>query len=177
MPLRGTASSEVLERLRAGLGAAGLDPARLTVRTPADLPPGPLSDGKPFEADAAAAAELGRWFGLADDTARRGERAHSVTLPVPCWPDHFDLAVVVRVGAHGAAGRAGDLGSPRRRHDPRALPLRHAVADGDSGGREVPAPAGGRWQVEGWVGLALTASAVLAEIGTATGPQGVADSF
>lgn len=163
IPLAGSSVADVTARLRQALDDAGAEGERLTTRLPADLPRGPTQTGEPFEPDDRAAAELGRWFGLANTHLVQAASAHEADLPVPCWPDHFDLAVVVHLpppavtdGQITLGFSPGDGTIPEPYFYVTAWPM----APGRAG--EVPAPAGGRWQVEGWSGLALPASVILA---------------
>jgi hypothetical protein len=162
--LRGVTFDDVWRRLLAWLDSAGLDPARLALRTPSDLPAGPITTGKAFAPESAASAELGRWFAFAEERLEDAVRAHGVSLPIPCWPDHFDLATAIRLESPSAPRDAqvtlgfspgdGTISEPYLYVTPWPLaPSRVA---------EVPAPAGGRWEVERWLGLALTGTAILA---------------
>jgi hypothetical protein len=168
--LAGRSLADVQHDLRTALADAGLDAARLTLRLPADLPDGPLHTREPMVIDAAAAAELGRWFGLASDLLEDAAAAHESGLPVPCWPDHFDLAVLTAPA--GAVSSPGHAARPDA-----AVTLGFSPGDGSipepyfyvtpwpvpPAGTILPkAPAGGRWQTDGWMGLALTATTIIA---------------
>jgi hypothetical protein len=96
---------------------AGITPgAPVEVYTPST----PLDPAAPLAVDAAAAAYLAGWFalvdaaltslarGLADDAPATGS---SSVAEAQLWPEHFDLAVTVRVNYGGSPG---DEGHPRR---------------------------------------------------------------
>lgn len=152
------------------------------MRIPADLPPGPIQSDEILAPDVEAAIELGRWFAFADACLAEVAVTNDVQLPVPCWPDHFDLAVAVRLGAAGARARP-DL--------PKDVTVTLGFSPGDAGIPEPyfyvtpwpvppagfaslpPAPPGGRWQLDGWTGLVLTATAIL----EAGDRQGLAAAF
>ena len=161
--LQGATGSEVLAQLRTAVADVGLDGERVVPRLPADLPPGPLLGDALFRIDTPAANALARWYALADGRLAETATAAGVPPPVPCWPDHFDLAVTVMVPAPappqaqvGLGFSPGDGTIPEPYFYVTPWPLAASrVAD-------VPAPAGGRWQVEGWLGLALPASTILA---------------
>lgn len=170
LPLRGTTTAVALTWLRRELAAAGVGADGVAVRRPGDLEPGPLLDGAPFEPDRRHAATLAAWYALAAERLAEVATAHDVALPVPCWPDHFDLAVVLKVPPPAAPDAQVTLGfSPGDGtiDEPYWYVTAWPMAPGRVAG--VPAPAGGRWQVEGWQGLALPATTVLAsDDGSAT---------
>ena len=160
--LDGRTYDEIVRAMRSQLEARGFDPARLALRLPGDLEPGPIQSGATMAVDAALSAGLGRWFGFANAHLAEAASAHGVSISVPCWPDHFDLAVAVMIDGAPAAGAQvtlgfspgdGSIDEPYFYITPWPVPV-----DGVAG---VPAPAGGRWHVEGWTGLALPASAIL----------------
>jgi hypothetical protein len=163
MALEGRSIQEAVAWLRAQLGAAGLAGDQLVVRVPPDLPPHPVGAGAAFRVAPDAAAELGRWFGfandlLADAAARHGRQDD---VPVPCWPYHFDLALVIPVERAASGDQTVTLGfSPGDPtiEEPYLYVLPWPAPRVDMA--EAPAPAGGRWHLEGWTGLALTTSAL-----------------
>jgi len=178
--------------MAAVLSARGLPVDRLPVRIPRDLPPLPHGDqGVP---DAASAAELGRWFGLADALLTNVAAQRGGVRPVACWSDHFDLAVEWRpadsipraAGAGPAADAApsadagvaldaqvtvgfspGDPGIPEPYFYVTPWPLTASMAPSRR------PPAGSRWHREGWLGLVLPATSILA----APDPDGIAVDF
>jgi hypothetical protein len=76
----------------------------------AGLPPGiyspatPLDDDAPLAVDAAAAAALSEWFGLADEALRRfgAQVAGKAQQPV-LWPEHFDIGITADAVNYGAS--------------------------------------------------------------------------
>jgi hypothetical protein len=163
LDLAGRTFADVEDAMRRWLTAVGLDGVRLTARVPSDLPPGPIQHGDEFAIDLHAAAELGRWFAFADERLAEVSSAHDVPLPVPLWPDHFDLSVPVPLPAPAPDGAQigvgfspgdGAINEPYCYVTPRPIPAARVA--------EVPAPAGGHWQVDGWVGLVLPATTILA---------------
>jgi hypothetical protein len=154
---------ETVAWLRAQLGAAGLAGDQLVVRVPPDLPPHPVGAGAAFRVALDAAAQLGRWFGFANDLLADAAAGHGRQddLPVPCWPYHFDFALVIPVKRMASGDQTITLGfSPGDSSiaEPYAYVLPWPAPRADVAG--APAPAGGHWQLEGWTGLALTASAL-----------------
>jgi hypothetical protein len=120
-----------------------------------------LADGTPFNPDPAGARALAGWFDLANERLAKVATAHELALPLPCWPDHFDLAAVVKIPAPAPADAQVTMGfSPG--DGTVDEPYWYVTAWPMPPGRvaEIPAPAGGRWQVEGWQGLVLTATTV-----------------
>jgi hypothetical protein len=166
LALGGTTLAEAWEWLRASLIAAGVETSGLSQRLP-DLPAHPVAEGAAFSLDPSASAELGRWYANADAALRAIGRRVPAAGPVRCWTHHFDLAVLIPVpagetdGPTPAPARSIGLGfSPG--DGSHATPYLYAVPwPPPEAGSLPPAPPDGRWQVEGWVGLALDAEVVL----------------
>jgi hypothetical protein len=145
---------EALERLGARLPAGG-------VAVPGyELPAHPVAGGAAFRFDAAACAELARWFG--DGHALLGDLLPGLdgAGPARVWPHHFDLGslVVVESAADGSLAKSIGIGlspgdasyaEPYWYVSPWPYPPAHAL----------PALAsGGFWHSECFVAAILTGS-------------------
>jgi hypothetical protein len=162
IPLEGGTFEEVLDAVRRALTHAGLDGAHLAIRLPGDLEPGPITAPRQRIAlDTAASADLGAWYERANRHLAEAASAHDVGLPVPCWPDHFDLAVVVPLPSATVANAQVGLGfSPGDGSIDESYFYITPWPVPAAGVAAASAPAHGRWQVEGWTGLALPAGRV-----------------
>jgi hypothetical protein len=165
-PLEGKTLPEALRWLRSGWTAASGRPTAAEIALPRhELPAHPVGGEARFSfADATLPAELGRWFAVADRVLRSVRAGLAGTSPVRCWPHHFDIAVLVTVGAAeedrpartvGVGMTPGDGGYPEPYwyvtpwpypEDP-ALPC----LDGE-----------GSWHTTGWTGAVLTGSRLVA---------------
>jgi hypothetical protein len=168
--LRDLTFDDAWRRLRETVGAAGFPAADLALKLPRDLPADPLAEGAQFAVDAEGAAALAGWFSLANDALEEAARRHGISGPIPCWGDHFDQAVVVAVGSAASVTLGfspGDatIGEPYLYVLPWPVPDPHGLPG--------PPSVGGRWQTDGWVGLALPA----ADIAAADAPSALARSF
>jgi hypothetical protein len=133
---------------------------------PYEMPAHAVARGAPFRGgDVAALAELARWFSSANRLlgafAATSPLPGGHSLPVRCWPHHFDIATLIEL--------------PRRTPmDVRTVGL--GLSPGDDA-REEPyfyvtpwpypedpalpdLPPGAAWQRQGWFGAVLTSSAI-----------------
>ncbi|PZS01984.1 MAG: hypothetical protein DLM69_04470 [Candidatus Chloroheliales bacterium] len=162
--LNGKTLASGLDWMRRQVGAFGADGAKVEPPSyqPGEFPSHPVGEGRTFELDPLAFAELAHYYADADlllrDLAVREPRASAVR----CWPHHFDIATLIKLDdTEGEQARTIGVG----------------LSPGDAGYTEPyfyvtpwpypevsklpPLPLGG-WHTEGWVGAVLTASALLA---------------
>ena len=165
--LDGRTDAEAGSWLDASLRAAGLAPASV-VRLPYDIPSNAVAQGARYSvgAEAAALAELARWYGAAADAlgevSARLRNLRPGASPVRCWPHHFDIATLVQLEAgHAESARSIGIGlspgddfyaqpywyvSPWPKLDATALP-------------DAPIP--GHWHREGFVAAVATGADTL----------------
>lgn len=165
--LNGKSDAEAGEWVDASLKAAGLAPAS-DVKLPYDMPDHAVAKGARYGvgAEAAAIAELARWFGAAADAlGEAGARLRNIRPgpgPIACWPHHFDIATVIQLEA-GPAESARSIGiglspgdefyaqpywyvSPSPKLDASALP---------------PPPVPGHWHTQGFTAAVATGADTL----------------
>jgi hypothetical protein len=135
-----------------------------------ELPDHAVGRGAPFTlTDAAAFAELGRWYATADALLRAIAGRMQGAAAVRCWPHHFDIATLVTL--------------ERRPGDAAARTLGIGMSPGDAGrpepywyvtpwpypdaSRLPPLDGEGEWNRAGWVGAVLTGSKVVRRSGSA----------
>ena len=131
-----------------------------------DLPDHAVGRGAVFRVtDAAAFAELGRWYANGDSVLRALTERTRNASPVRCWPHHFDIATLVTLegGRDSAHARTIGIGlspgdatyaEPYWYVTPWPYPddPRLSVLDG-----------GGEWHRTGWLGAVLTGSKIVTE--------------
>lgn len=155
IPLHGSTVRNAEEKLRAALGAAGLDGQKLTLQRHYDLPPHRVAGGDPFDGGRSNHfTELAHWYGnasiLFDELRQRTNGAE-----VRCWPHHFDIATISSV-AHGRTCGAGML--PGDEMFPEPYFYVNAYPRPDVRLTATPLQGGGVWNTEDWFGAVLTAS-------------------
>lgn len=134
-----------------------------------DVPFHPVSTGAAFDPDIRDVSELAGWFNEAHVALERVGESHPSASPVRCWPHHFDIAVLILLGA------------PDVQPDPeKARSVGAGMTPGDSEYSEpywyvtpwpypaspdlsaLPAlPAGASWHTEGWIGAVLLGEAAV----------------
>ncbi|HTQ79774.1 MAG TPA: hypothetical protein VMM92_07245 [Thermoanaerobaculia bacterium] len=136
----------------------------------ADMPAHPVGAGRRFAlADPAPFAELGRWYADADLLLREIARAEPGASPVRCWPHHFDLATLLKVGDGKDAESTPTVGLGLSPGDGgRPAPYFYVTPWPYPKNPELsPLAGGGTWNTEGWLGAVLDASAFLGSGGAA----------
>jgi hypothetical protein len=104
---------DIRERLGRELGARGFDAGKLDAPPPYDLPAHPLGHGAAYAVAGLAEAltELAAWYANADralSAVRQRLATHGLMAPpVRCWPHHFDLDTLLRLGAGADAPTIG----------------------------------------------------------------------
>ena len=160
LPLAGKTVEEASSWLAGRLGDAGADAGRIDFAVPYSLPEHPVGDGARFAPpETGALVELGRLFADADLLLREAAASWPGATPVRIWPHHLDAGVVLPIG-EGSGEGARSIGaglSPGDETIPE--PYLYVTPWPPPPPESLPAlPSGGRWQREGWVGAALTAS-------------------
>jgi hypothetical protein len=132
---------------------------------PEGLPDHPVAHGAPFDTrDAAAFAELGRYFAGAHRLLEALADRTPGASPVRCWPHHFDIATLIQLGSTtgdteaeaaptigiGMSPGDGTYDEPYFYVTPWPYPENPALS---------ALPSGGTWHREGWLGAVLLAEA------------------
>jgi hypothetical protein len=130
--------------------------ARPLVHPDYELPPHALGRGGRFAVDAAAQAELARWFADADAELRRFAARTPGAGPVLCWPHHFDIATLVVVEADAAGQATKTIGVGLSPGDEFVAEPYWYVNHGPEAEHEkLPPVAAGEWFTDGWTGAIL----------------------
>ena len=133
------------------------------VRPDHEMPDHPVGSGATFDAPEAERRELSNWFNSAAHVLEKVSRDHNNASPVRCWPHHFDIATLILLDTEGDSERArsiaagmspGDqsIGEPYFYVTPWPYPNSNLLPD-------LPV---GCWNTTGWVGAALTGTALAA---------------
>ena len=144
-----------------------------------ELPDHAVARGATFSlAEAAAFAELGRWYANADAVLRALADHIVDASPVRCWPHHFDIATLVTVhrGANAEPGATIGIGmSPGDAECPQ--PYWYVTPwPAPSQRRLTPLDGGGVWHEAGWFGAVLTGTRLVAA-GAASEQVAQVDAF
>jgi len=177
LPLAGRTGEEAAAWLAERLVDAGADPGRLDFRVPHPLPEHPVKEGVRFAPpEDGSLDELARLFADADGLLRETAATWPGATPVRIWPHHFDAGVVLPLGPQdGEQARSIGAGlSPGDETIPE--PYFYVTPWPPPPTGSLPSlPAGGRWQREGWLGAALTATELVD--GAAEGQEARARAF
>ncbi len=139
-------------------------PAERLVRPDHRLPDHPVFSGGAFSlADAAAFAELTRWYANAHRLLQPLAATEARASPVRCWPHHFDLATLITLDpdldpeearAIGVGLSPGDTSYPFPYWYLTPYPAPAAAA-------LPPLPEPAAWHTAGWTGAILTGPALV----------------
>lgn len=159
MPLNGHTLTATLDQLRAAVTLMGYDGAKLQPPDykPGEFPDHPLADGKEFIINPEQAAELARYYTLANDLLQ-AVATDPQASPVRIWPHHFDMATLISLDEGGGeeartvgVGMSpGDDGYPEPYFY--VTPWPYPPTD------KLPPLPHGSWHTEGWTGAVLTAT-------------------
>lgn len=146
--LEGATLEQARHWLETKLGASGLELPSY------DMPAHPVHDGARFRVESPPAfLELSFWFNNAARVLRGLDLGED-----RCWPHHFDLAVLKRLGNDTSVGVGMSPGDGSY-DEPYwyVAPWPHPTVD------ELPELGQGRWHTEGFVAAVLTGSDIVAD--------------
>jgi len=165
--LNGMTISQGMVWLEQEIAALGRRPLPQPLRRPKlDLPEHAVGRGAVFSVtDAAAFAEVGRWYANADRVLRGLVERTSNAAPVRCWPHHFDIATLVTVAAGADGTPTSTIGIGMSPGDASyAQPYWYVTPWPAPDATRFPALAGeGTWHRTGWLGAVLTGSQIAAQ--------------
>jgi hypothetical protein len=173
--LEGRWDDDVGKWLRDRLREMGLDPAALDAPLPYQLPKHAIGSGAPYPAAALAGAlaELAAWFGNANlvlGEARQRALARGLDAPpVRCWPHHFDLDSLVRLGGGRTVG-AGFCPGDEYYDEPYFYVSRYPAPDLS---RLPSLPLGGHWHTHNFT----AAIALARNLVRVAGQRGETETF
>lgn len=129
------------------------------------LPDHPAGHGAPLSlSDAAAFAELGRWYANGDRVLRALAAHTANASAVRCWPHHFDIATLVNVDAGKGCEHGRTIGIGMSPGDTSyAEPYWYVTPWPPPENPPQPAlDSGGEWHIADWFGAVLTGSKLIA---------------
>lgn len=162
--LAGKNLTQALSWLKTQGAVHGFDTAAVSLKTPYEIPEHPITAGRPFALDDAAAfVQLGHLYHNADLLLRALARDLKIAAsPVRCWPHHFDIATLITIEAHEDPERAKSIGAGMTPGDGSYNDPYFYVSPWPYPNRDNPElPAlkgGGHWHTEGWFGAVLSIS-------------------
>lgn len=164
LSLAGRTRAEAFDWLVSLVHDLGAPADRLEMAVPFTLPEHAVGTGAPFALPGPGELEeVARWLANADTLLRAVAREWPASAPVRVWPHHFDIGSVLPLaGRHGEEAPSigvglspGDDGIPE--------PYFYVTPWPPPSAASLPAlPAGGRWNVQGWIGAVLTGSDIVA---------------
>ncbi len=160
-PLDGRTLEDGYRWAASQLAHLGLASDGSLTRTPNEPPEHPLSAGEPLRLDAAAAAELSRWYANSAALLERLVEATPGASTVRCWPHHFDIATLIELAPGRTVGvgmTPGDGSYPEPYWYVTPYPYPESPRPG-------PLDGGGHWHREGWFGAVLEGDALVATAG------------
>lgn len=161
--LNGKAFDHALTWERDAISKLGYDGAKLQPPSykPGEFPDHAVADGKLFSINPEQAAELARYYTLANDLLQ-AVASDPQASPVRIWPHHFDIATLIALD-EGSGEEARTIGAGMSPGDGGydqpyfyVTPYPYPPTD------NLPALPHGSWHTEGWVGAVLTASDLIA---------------
>jgi hypothetical protein len=130
-----------------------------------DLPDHSVGRGAVFSVqDAAAFAEIGRWYANGDSVLREVTKRTRNALPVRCWPHHFDIATLVTLEGGPNSTPARTIGIGLSPGDATyAEPYWYVTPWPYPDEPNLPTlDGGGEWHRAGWLGAVLAGSKIAA---------------
>jgi hypothetical protein len=165
LSLEGVDLSGLQEWLREGASGLGLETQTLDFTLSKEMMPHDLSQGEAFrwKGLSEALSELKRAYFNGFLFLEAIHRENAQTMPVRCWPHHFDLAVLFEFEFPGDKVPKRTLGigispgdsfyeTPYYYVTPWPFPLDLTLP---------PLPSGGKWRLEEWQGAVLTHEALV----------------
>lgn len=110
--LDGTTDVKVEEILRAMLGEVGLNPKRLDLALPYDLPNHSITEGGTYDvaSNAEALGQLAAHFHTAATLLEEVKQRERAAAPVRAWPHHFDIATLITLDDESDSEKAKSIG-------------------------------------------------------------------
>ena len=155
--LHGRTITDATEWIRAQLKSLGADPARFTLHRDFDIPRHDVAIGESFDASATDRfKELSKWFGNAASVLGSLVRRTRGARDVKCWPQHFDIATLIKVPSNRTIGIGLEPGDtyydePYFYVNMTPQPLASRVSS-------RPLWGDGTWHTREWVGAVLPGS-------------------
>lgn len=164
LPLAGHTLADGYAWMESAIGLEGALPRRTD-----EMPGHRVGRGAAFDADSAALAELGRWYGSAELVLQEVRKGNAGAGPVRIWPHHFDIATLMALDPEADPEHARSIGVGMTPGDASyAQPYFYVLPWPAPQATEFPPlQGGGNWHREGWVGAVLIGEELVSDAPTA----------
>jgi len=152
---------EILTWMKNNYECFGLNFDQFTLDKHYDIPAKYVLEGGKFNIENKQAfQELSDYYANADMVLRSYKSDLTNTTPVRCWPHHFDIATLLNIGQEklqsiGIGFSPGDNKNPEPYYYITMWPYP------DLEKVSLPDISIGKWNIEGWIGTSLSASAII----------------
>jgi hypothetical protein len=155
--LHGRTITDATEWIRSQIKPLGADPTRYTLRRDYEIPSHQVAFGESFDASAPTLfEELSKWFSNAATLLGSVVRKTRGASEVRCWPQHFDLATLIKVAPGRTIGMGLEPGDDF--YDEPYFYLNMRPQPAASRAQSRPLWGNGTWHTNEWVGPVLPGS-------------------
>jgi hypothetical protein len=155
--LHGRTITDATEWIRSQIKSLGADPTRYTLRRDYEIPAHQVAIGESFDASAPTLfEELSKWFSNAAALFGSLVRKTLGASEVRCWPQHFDLATLIKVAPGRTIGMGLEPGDDF--YDEPYFYLNMSPQPAASRAQSRPLWGDGTWHTNEWVGPVLPGS-------------------
>jgi hypothetical protein len=155
--LHGRTITDASDWIRSQIKSLGADPARYTLHRDFEIPRHDVAIGESFDASATAHfKELSTWFGNAASVLGALVRRTRGAREIRCWPQHFDLATLVKLPSNRTIGIGLEPGDGY--YDEPYFYVNMTPQPPASRVQSRPLWGNGKWHTREWVGAVLPGS-------------------
>jgi hypothetical protein len=155
--LHGRSIVEATQWIRTQIARLGADAPRYTLKRDYDIPAHPVALGDSFDAsERSHFEELSKWFMNGASMLSSVARSMHDASEVRCWPHHFDIATLIKVGATRTIGAGLDPGD--HYYDEPYFYVSIQPHPPAAQARARPLWGRGTWHTREWVGAVLVGS-------------------
>jgi len=155
--LHGRTITDATEWIRSQIKSLGVDPALYTLHRHYEIPTHDVAFGESFDASAPLLfEELSKWFGNAATLLGSVVRRTRAASEVRCWPRHFDIATLIKVGPNRSIGIGMEPGDAY--YDEPYFYVNMTPQPSASRAQSRPLWGNGTWHTNEWVGAVLPGS-------------------
>ncbi len=155
--LHGRSIVEATQWIRTQIGRLGADAARYSLKRHYDIPAHAVALGDSFDAsERSHFEELSKWFSNGASMLNSVARSMHDASEVRCWPHHFDIAMLIKVGTTRTVGTGLEPGD--RYYDEPYFYVSIRPHPPAAQARARPLWGRGTWHTREWVGAALVGS-------------------
>ncbi|HEX9084000.1 MAG TPA: hypothetical protein VF836_04605, partial [Gemmatimonadaceae bacterium] len=155
--LHGRTITDATEWIRSQIKDLGADPSRYTLRRDYEIAAHQVAIGESFDASAPTLfEELSKWFSNAATLLGSVVRKTRGASEVRCWPQHFDLATLIKVAPGRTIGMGLEPGDDF--YDEPYFYLNMSPQPAASRAQSRPLWGNGTWHTNEWVGPVLPGS-------------------